>query len=86
MFLNTTVYFKNESESHYHLFGSSHFRVQSVSQVLQASVMFISVIFVAVLGTINVGGIAEVWNRAVEGNRIFPPELVSLIYFPFFCF
>lgn len=35
--------------------------------------MVASVVLVAVMGIIKVGGLSEVWNRAVDGNRIFPP-------------
>lgn len=44
------------------------------TDVVQASVMVASVIIVAVLGIIKVGGVSEVWSRAVDGHRIFPPE------------
>lgn len=43
------------------------------TDVLQAVVMVASVVLVAVLGIIKVGGLNEVWDRAVDGNRIFPP-------------
>lgn len=39
--------------------------------------MISSVILIAVLGVWNVGGLTEVWNRAVVGGRIFPPEYVK---------
>lgn len=38
--------------------------------------MMSSVIMIALFGIWNVGGITEVWNRAVDGGRIFPPEYV----------
>lgn len=44
------------------------------TDVLQASIMIVSVVLVALLGISDVGGLAEVWRRAVDGNRIFPPE------------
>lgn len=43
------------------------------TDVLQAAVMVASVVLVAMLGITNVGGLNEVWDRAVAGNRIFPP-------------
>lgn len=43
------------------------------TDVLQATVMIGSVVIVAVLGINSSGGLGEVWNRAVEGKRIFPP-------------
>lgn len=43
-------------------------------KVLQATVMISSIVVVACLGIWSVGGVTEVWNRAVEGGRIFPPE------------
>lgn len=33
-----------------------------------------SVITVAILGISSVGGLSEVWNRGVQGKRIFVPE------------
>lgn len=42
-------------------------------KVLQATVMIGSVVLVAVLGVYQTGGFTEVWDRAVEGGRIFPP-------------
>lgn len=47
------------------------------TDVLQASVMIASIVLVACLGVQQTGGLGEVWNRAVEGGRIFPPESVS---------
>lgn len=44
--------------------------------MLQAFVMVGSVILVAVLGVIKVGGVTEVLDRAVEGGRIFSPKFV----------
>lgn len=44
--------------------------------VLQAFVMVGSVILVAVLGVIKVGGATEVVDRAIEGGRIFSPMFV----------
>lgn len=44
--------------------------------MLQAIVMMGSVILVALLGIRDVGGVTEVWNRAVEGGRLFSPMLV----------
>lgn len=41
--------------------------------MLQATVMTGSVALVAVLGLLQTGGFTEVWDRAVEGDRIFPP-------------
>lgn len=35
-----------------------------------------SVVLVAFLGVSEVGGVSKVWDRAVEGGRIFPPMLV----------
>lgn len=43
-------------------------------KVLQAIVMISSVVIVALFGVSDVGGLNEVWNRAVNGSRIFPPE------------
>lgn len=43
------------------------------TDVLQAAIMVGSVVMVAVLGIHSVGGLSEVWNRAVDGGRIFPP-------------
>lgn len=43
------------------------------TDVLQAFVMIASITIVAVLGIMKTGGIVEVWDRAVEGGRIFPP-------------
>lgn len=43
------------------------------TDVLQASVMITSITLVAILGINQTGGFGEVWNRAVEGGRIFPP-------------
>lgn len=37
-------------------------------------VMISSVIIVATFGIFDVGGLGEVWNRAVDGNRISPPK------------
>lgn len=45
--------------------------------------MVSSILIVVVLGIINVGGLTEVWNRAVGGNRISPPEYAFQIVF--FC-
>lgn len=44
------------------------------TDVLQAAVMIASVVLVACLGIYKTGGMTEVWNRSVEGGRIFPPE------------
>lgn len=44
------------------------------TDVLQAMVMIGSVITVAILGISSVGGLSEVWNRGVQGKRIFVPE------------
>lgn len=41
---------------------------------MQAMVMISSVVIVALFGISDVGGLTEVWNRAVEGGRIFYPE------------
>lgn len=41
--------------------------------------MIVSVVIIALFGVYNVGGLAEVWNRAVDGDRIFPPEYVKMI-------
>lgn len=43
------------------------------TDVLQAFVMIASITTVAILGIIQTGGISEVWDRAVEGDRIFSP-------------
>ena len=37
-------------------------------------IMITSVVIVATLGVVNVGGFGEVWNRAVDGGRISSPE------------
>lgn len=52
-----------------------------VIKVLQGTVMISSVLIIALFGIWNVGGLTEVWNRAVEGGRIFPPEYVKMFYF-----
>lgn len=52
-------------------------------QVLQAAIMISSVVIVAVLGIYNVGGLTEVWDRAVAGNRVFRPEYIAKCYFLF---
>lgn len=44
------------------------------TDVLQAFVILASVTLVAILGIVRTGGFMEVWDRAVEGGRIFPPE------------
>lgn len=36
--------------------------------------MFASITLVAILGIIRTGGLGEVWDRAVEGGRIFAPK------------
>lgn len=36
--------------------------------------MILSVMIVALLGIINVGGLNVVWERAVNGSRITAPE------------
>lgn len=36
----------------------------------QISIMFVSVIVVAILGTVHLGGPANVFDRALEGGRI----------------
>ncbi|XP_031621567.1 uncharacterized protein LOC116339681 [Contarinia nasturtii] len=46
------------------------------TDVLQAFVMIASVVVVAFYGVSNVGGLTEVWNRAVNGNRISLPNFV----------
>lgn len=43
-------------------------------QVAQAVIMVSSVVIVALFGIFEVGGLHEVWNRAVNGGRIHPPE------------
>lgn len=43
-------------------------------KVLQAFVMISSVVLVAILGVMKTGGLTEVWDRAIEGGRIFPPK------------
>lgn len=40
--------------------------------------MIVSVIIIALFGIHNVGGMTEVWNRAVDGDRIFAPEYVEI--------
>lgn len=42
--------------------------------MVQAMVMIASVVIVAVFGISKVGGLGEVWDRAVDGHRIFSPE------------
>lgn len=39
--------------------------------------MIVSVVIIASLGIHKVGGLSEVWERAVDGDRIFPPEYVK---------
>lgn len=46
--------------------------------MLQAFVMIASITLVAILGIYRVGGIDEVWDRTVEGGRLFPPMYVSI--------
>lgn len=41
-------------------------------------VMISSVVIVALFGISDVGGLTEVWNRAVEGGRISYPEYDSI--------
>lgn len=36
--------------------------------------MMASIVLVAGLGIHKTGGFGEVWDRAVEGGRIFPPK------------
>lgn len=36
--------------------------------------MLLSIVLVAFYGVQKVGGLSEVWDRAVAGGRIFPPE------------
>lgn len=38
--------------------------------------MIVAVALVAFIGIHKTGGIEEVWNRAVDGNRIFPPKYI----------
>lgn len=43
------------------------------TDVVQAGVMVISIVLIACYGIASVGGLTEVWNRAVDGGRLFPP-------------
>ena len=36
----------------------------------QISIMFVSVVVVAIIGTVNLGGPANVFDRAIQGGRI----------------
>lgn len=56
------------------------------TDVVQASVMVVSIVLVACYGVAEVGGVAEVWNRAVAGGRISPPEYEYLKLFLFYLF
>ncbi|XP_055303103.1 sodium-coupled monocarboxylate transporter 2-like isoform X2 [Sitodiplosis mosellana] len=44
------------------------------TDVLQGFIMLSSVVIVNWFGVSDVGGLGEVWNRAVDGDRIFPPN------------
>ncbi|XP_071834009.1 sodium-coupled monocarboxylate transporter 1-like [Apostichopus japonicus] len=41
------------------------------NDVIQSSIMVIGFILIIIVGCIKVGGIEEVWSRAIEGNRTF---------------
>lgn len=43
------------------------------TDVVQAFVMVLSILLVAFYGVQKVGGLTEVWHRAVDGGRLFPP-------------
>lgn len=43
------------------------------TDVLQAGVMVLSIVLVALYGIHRVGGLGEVWDRAVAGGRITVP-------------
>lgn len=40
------------------------------TDALQVGVMIAAVISVTALGTYQIGGMSEVWNRATDANRI----------------
>lgn len=40
------------------------------TDALQVGVMVAAVISVIVLGTYQIGGVSEVWSKAVDANRI----------------
>lgn len=42
--------------------------------MIQAFIMVLSIVLVAVIGVVKVGGVGEVWRRGVEGGRIMPFE------------
>ncbi|XP_055297867.1 sodium-coupled monocarboxylate transporter 2-like [Sitodiplosis mosellana] len=44
------------------------------TDVLQAAVMLGSVLIIAFYGIMDVGGVEEVWNRAVNGSRVYSPD------------
>lgn len=44
------------------------------TDVVQTIMMFGAICLVMIKGTLNVGGLDVVWNRAVEGDRIEGPE------------
>lgn len=48
------------------------------TDLLQSFVMIASITIVAILGINQTGGFTEVWDRAVEGGRIFQPMYVIL--------
>lgn len=44
------------------------------TDVVQAAVMVVSIVLVAIFGIKEVGGLQEVWDRNVAGGRITPIE------------
>lgn len=44
------------------------------TDVVQTIMMFGAIFLVMIKGTMDVGGIDVVWNRAVQGGRIEGPE------------
>jgi len=40
------------------------------TDALQVGVMIAAVISVTALGTYQMGGVSEIWNKAVDANRI----------------
>lgn len=47
------------------------------TDTLQFTVTLLTLGFVLIMGTISVGGISSIWEKAVQGKRI---ELFKLVY------
>lgn len=43
------------------------------TDVVQGFVMVLSIVLVVFYGVQKVGGLTDVWDRAIAGGRIFPP-------------